>query len=70
MTPAVTCWSELKPTGGGGHFGLFIVIPNMTCVLLLLSCQIVRLQAAGTKPTTFAAVLTRTWGIHFDQILC
>lgn len=55
-------WLQLWPAGrgtnwggGGGHFSLLIFMPNMVCILLLLSCQIVRLQAAGTKPTTSAA---------------
>lgn len=53
-------WLQLWPAGrgtnwGGGHFALLILMPDMFCILLLLSCQIVWLQAAGKKPTTSAA---------------
>lgn len=55
VAPAATCWWGDTNWGGGGHCCLFLLIPNMACVLLLLSCQIVRLQAAGSQPGTSAA---------------
>ncbi len=38
----------------------------MVGILLLLSCQIVRLQAAGKEPTTSAALFTCKGWIHSE----
>lgn len=47
-------WPATWGAGGGDHSSLLIFMPNMLCVAHLLRSQIVRLQAAGNKPTTCA----------------